>query len=243
MRTARQISALKKAKANGTVHHEIPKVLKADIAISIKKTKETAETPTTIKVTKAKFTPDDAEGFYVDKNNSYKIINANGYTKEQLSTELPEQDVDYIEQGIKIPVNYGMGIEVIHDGKHYIFKRGGNWGKAVVTLDITTWRGISCGALHYYGKLEIRMPEMTQIDAPSTLSSNFFIPMFENHTIELTQVLEQWEIDKYPENYQYNHAGDIHRGFYSPDGLRRRGKEVFEQIFGEGWEFKVDEHY
>jgi hypothetical protein len=233
MRTARQISAQAKAlkKAKGEIHHEIPKVLKKDF------TPKDAH----VRIVPAKLTP--VEGFYVDERKSYKIINANGYTKEQLSTELPEHDNEYIEQGIKIPLNYGMGVEVIHEDKQYIFQRNGNWGKAVVTVDITTWRGMSCGALHYYGKLQIKLPEMTQVETKSTLSSNFFIPMYENHTIELSQVLEQWEIDKYPENYQYNHAGDRHRGFYSPEGIKRRAREVFDQVFEKGWKLKFEEHY
>lgn len=241
MRTARQISAQAKAlrKAKET-KESISKVKSADIAISITKSKETAETPKTIKVVKA---IDLAKGFYVDEKKSYLIVNANGYTKEQLATELPEQDEEYFERNIKIPLNYGMGVEVVHDGKHYIFKRGGNWNKPVVTLDITTWQGISCGAIHYYGKLNIKLPEMTQVDAPSTLSSNFFIPMYENHTIELTQVLEQWEIDKFKDNYKYNDAGDRHRGFYAPEGVIRRAKEVFEQVFEDGWKLEIEDHY
>ena len=90
-----------------------------------------------------------------DREKSYLITNANGYTKEQLSKKLPDRDIDYIEQNIKIPLDYGMGVEVLHDNKHYAFQRNGNWGKAVVTLDITTWQGMSCGAIHYYGKLHI----------------------------------------------------------------------------------------
>jgi hypothetical protein len=284
MRTARQISALRKAlkaKADGTYHHVIPKgtnseglvikpafVNNADIAISVKRTKETAKTPKTIKVVKAKFIPTpmsdeltkeqsidrtsivrtktpkitilDADGFYVDARKSYMIINPNGYTREQLSTELPKVDIDYINQDIKIPLNYGMGVEVLHKGEHYIFQRNGNCGKAVVTLDITTWQGISCGAMHYYGNLEIKLPEMTQVNTKSSLSSNFFIPMYNNYTIELTQELEQWEIDKYPENYRYNDAGDRHKGFYTKKHVIEYAKLVFDQIFEDGWIFRID---
>ena len=134
-----------------------------------------------------------------------------------------------------------MGVEVIHEDKQYIFQRNGNWGKAVVTLDITSWRGIGVGALHYYGKLEIKLPEMTQVERKSTLSSNFFIPMYDNHTIELTQELEQWEIDKYPENYKYNSAGDRHRGFYTKKQVTEYAKLVFDQIFEDGWIFRIDD--
>jgi hypothetical protein len=239
MRTARQISAQARALRNAKeTKKSISKVKSADIAISVTKSKETAETPKTIKVVRA---VDLAKGFYVDEKKSYLIVNANGYTKEQLSTELPKDDNEYSERNIKIPLDYGMGVEVVHDGEHYVFKRGGNWNKPTVTLDIMTWCGMSCGAIHYYGKLHIKLPEMTQVDAPRTLSSNFFIPMYDNDTIELTQVLEQWEIEKYPSNYEYNEAGDRHRGFYAPEGVIRRAKEVFEQVFEKGWELIIED--
>jgi hypothetical protein len=236
MRTARQISAQAKAlraKLNGFIPTTISDELNK---------KQSIDRRTFDRTKKPKITIVDAEGFYVDKKNSYKIINANGYTVEQLSTELPEKDYYYVEQGIKIPLNYGMGVEVIYDGKHYIFQRNGNWGKAVVTVDVTTWRGLSFGAMHYYGKLQIKLPEMTQVNEERTLSSNFFIPMYENHNIELTQVLEQWEIDKYPETYRYNHAGDRHRGFYTKKQVIDHAKLMFEQIFEKGWEFKIEEN-
>ena len=232
MRTARQISAQAKAlrKANGFIPTPMSDELEK---------KQSIDRRSIVRTKTPKVTVLNADGFYVDERKSYKIINANGYTKEQLSTELPKEDSDYIEKGIKIPLNYGMDVEVIHDDKHYIFQRNGNWGKAVVTVDITTWRGMSFGALHYYGKLHIKLPEMTQVKTKSTLSSNFFIPMYNNDCIELTQVLEQWEIEKYPENYEYNHAGDRHRGFYSPEGIKRRAQEVFDQVFEKGWELQL----
>ena len=259
MRTARQISAqLKKAKRIEETSGKIVDTLKkigvtdlskyagSDIIVGITTTTEEEMKKkgilTKIKVVKAKYTPADADGFFVDERKSYKIINANGYTVEQLSTELPEKDYEYIEKGIKIPIDYGMGVEVIYEGRHYIFQRNGNWGKATVTLNITTWRGISSGAMHYYGKLDIRLPEMSEVGTQRTLSSNFFIPMYNNDTIELTQVLEQWEIDKYPENYKdYNHAGDRHRGFYTKKQLIDYAKKMFDEIFGEGWIFKIDD--
>ena len=257
MRTARQISAqLKKAKRIEETSGKIVDTLKkigvtdlskyagSDIIVGITTTTEEEMKkkgiPTKITLVKAKYTPAEADGFYVDERKSYKIINANGYTVEQLSTELPEKDYEYIEKGIKIPVDYGMGVEVIHEGKHFIFQRNGSWGKPTVTLNIQTWRGMSIGAMHYYGKLEIRLPEMTDVSSKHTLSSNFFIPMYENYCIELTQELEQWEIDKYPENYKYNDAGDRHRGFYTEKQLVDHGRKIFTEIFGEGWIFKVE---
>ena len=186
-------------------------------------------------------------GFFKDNiEDGYYIINANGHTKEQLETELPREDIDYIEQGIVIPVNFGVGIELLHKGERLIYRRGGSTyrSKPTVTLEITSWRGISCGALHYYGKLKIGFPEAVYISnkEKQNYTTSTYIPMFKRNDIELTQELEQWEIDKYPENYKnYYHAGQRHRGFYTKKQVMEYAELVFEQIFEKGWEYRVDD--
>ena len=66
--------------------------------------------------------------------------------------------------------------------------------------------------------------------------------MFKRNDIELTQVLEEWEIKKYPENYKdYYHAGQRHRGFYTKKQVTEYAELVFEQIFEEGWLYRVDD--
>lgn len=187
------------------------------------------------------------DGFFKDNpEDRYYVINANGYTKEQLSTELPKEDIDYIEQGIKIPVNFGLGVEVLHKGDRLLYKRGGNsWrAKPTVTLEISTWRGVSVGALHYYGKLNICLPEACYVGNPEkeNYTTSTYIPMYQEHDIELTQELEQWEIDKYPDNYRdYYRAGQRHRGFYTKKQVREYAELVFEQIFEKGWLYRVDD--
>jgi hypothetical protein len=184
--------------------------------------------------------------FKEDKEDGYYIINANGYTEEQLSTELPREDIDYIEAGIKIPLNFGVGVELIHKGERLIYARGGqSWrAKPTVTLEIYTWRGISCGALHYYGKLNICFPEATYNGnkEKENYTTSTYIPMYKRHEIELTQVLEEWEIKKYPKNYRNNEAGQRHRGFYTKKQVTEYAELVFEQIFAEGWIFRIDDH-
>ena len=184
--------------------------------------------------------------FKEDKEDGYYIINANGHTEEQLTTELPRKDIDYIEQGLKIPVNFGVGIELLHKGERLIYRRGGQSyrSKPTVTLEITSWRGISCGALHYYGKLKIGFPEAVYIGnkEKENYTTSTYIPMFKRNDIELTQVLEEWEIKKYPENYKdYYHAGQRHRGFYTKKQVTEYAELVFEQIFEEGWLYRVDD--
>lgn len=171
------------------------------------------------------------------------ITNANGYTINQLNTEIPDSDYKCRNAGIRIPLNYGMGIEITYDGEKYIMKRGGLSGGAKVILKINTWKGISSTAIHYNGKLKITLPEMTRVDKDGYTCSCWDIPMFKNNSIELTQVLEQWEIDKYRENYEFLQVGSIHRGFYSVELLKTYAKQVFEQLFENTWKYEVKGNY
>jgi hypothetical protein len=240
MRTARQISEQAKAKKIGVATIGIPK---ENTGIEIAKALGAiTNNPKPVVKDVVDLIPKWREGFFIGENNQYLITNPNGYTKEQLNTPLPEQDYEFIEKGLKIPVNYGMGVEVEYSGTKYIFKRGGStWrGKPTVSLEISTWRGISGGAIHYYGKLNVRLPEMTEVDRVGWTCSSY-IPMYDNNRIELTQELEQWEIDKYPEHYEFNHAGQHHKGFYTMKQLKDYAEEVFEQIFEKGWHYRIEE--
>jgi hypothetical protein len=166
------------------------------------------------------------------------ILNPKGYTEEQLNISLPERDCDFIEKGIHVPVDYGMGIEIENNGELYVMKR---IGKPFVTLHVETWMGISVGAMHYYADLTIALPEMTRKDRNRYTRSCWDIPMFKRNKLELTQVLEQWEIDKYPDHYEYRRAGQRHDGFYTKKQIYEYAPVVFEQIFEKGWIFKIKE--
>lgn len=170
------------------------------------------------------------------------IMDDNGWNLED---KLPEKDWEAEEVDMKITPNFGVGVKTKYKDELYTFKRNPR-KKPTVTLEITTWRGMSVGAVHYYGKLIVDLPEMEKDDQPGHtigVRGHASIPMFSNDDIELTQVLEQWEIDKYPHNYEYCRAGQRHRGFYAVAGVERRAKEVFEKIFGEGWKLKIDKRF
>jgi len=172
-------------------------------------------------------------------NDDVEILDDNGWNVKDV---LPDRDWEAEEVDMKIPANFGCGVKARYEGETYTFKHE---EKPVVTLKITSWTGMSIGAIHYYGKLEIGMPDMVSDETSHSLSGTpkWSIPMFSNNEIELTQILEQWEIDRYPENYKGWRAGDRHRGFYTQDGVERRAKEVFEKIFGEGWKLKIDKRF
>ena len=162
-----------------------------------------------------------------------------------LNEELPSQDWMAEEVDMKITTDFGLGVKTLYKGESYTYKRNPR-KKSVVTLEISTWKGMGADAIHYYGSLKIDLPEMENDSKPGyTCSCSGFggIPMYSNNEIQLTQVLEQWEIEKYPHNYKYSRPGQRHRGFYAITGVERRAKEVFDKIFGEDWTLKIDRKF
>jgi hypothetical protein len=247
MRTARQISAQAKASkknigligASGKISIDNIIMSKAESLITVLPKTQSKDNII------IKYIPENIKGEYL-------VTNANGYTVAQLETVIPKNDYECIElygknlfqDDTRIPVNYGLGIEIEHEGEQYIMKRGGHsWrSKPTVTLETRSWRGISIGAIHYYGDLHINLPDMVKKNTDGHTRSCHYFPMFSNNQIKLTQVLEQWEKDKYPENYEYLYVGQNHDGFYTEKQLKDYGKEVFEKIFAEGWQFRIEEH-
>ncbi len=171
------------------------------------------------------------------EKESLKIIDNNGW---DLDKKIEAYDYD-IEEDFVIPADMGVGVKVIKDGIAYTSKHR---GVPTVTLDITTWRGTAAiGAIHYYGDLKIGLPEFVQDDKKRYTCTMWDIPLFNNTKINLTHVLEQWEIDRYPDNYEGQRPGYNVRGFYQPEGAKRAAKAFFEKHFGPGWKLKIEEHY
>lgn len=152
----------------------------------------------------------------------------------------------------KIPSNELDGFEVINDGGWDVHKElpeyqyrfddfsgedededfyiSTNYGTGIKVKDIET------GEIYISKHYEI--PTVT-LD----ISSSFKIPMFKNNTIHLTHILEEWEIKRFPTNYERNKPGDSVRGFYTPDAAKREGEEFFRKYFKKGWNFKIEENY
>ena len=171
------------------------------------------------------------------EKESLKIIDNNGW---DLDKEIKDYDY-HTDEDFQIPVNLGVGVKIIKDGIAYTSKHRGS---PTITLDITTWRGTGAiGAIHYYGTLKIGLPEFVQDDAKRWTCSMWDIPLFKNNHINLTHVLEQWEIDRYPDNYQDQRPGYHIRGFYRPEGVKRAAEEFFAKHFGPGWDYKVEDNY
>lgn len=69
-----------------------------------------------------------------------------------------DNELDYI-----LPNNHGIGLTYVKDEEEHITVYEGDNPRRVL-LDITTWKGVTQGALHYYG--ELRIPSL-KAETPS----------------------------------------------------------------------------
>lgn len=173
----------------------------------------------------------------IRKIDEWEILDDNGW---DLNKEIEAYDYHY-DDDLKFDRDLGLGVRIAKNGEFYTSRRT---GPPTVVLDITTWRGTGAvGAIHYYGTLKIKLPDFTRDDRHTYGTSAWDIPLFKNESINMTHVLEEWEIKRYPDNYQDNRPGQHIRGFYTPDGAKRAAQEFFDKHFGQDWELKIEENY
>lgn len=128
-----------------------------------------------------------------------------------------------------------------------------SWGytknnfKRRATLEITTFRGISSNAVHYYGKIKIQGVNM-ECDGEQGRSKMVFdddIPLAHySYTLVLRRPLTQKEIDKDPERWgDYYNEGDLTNCFETIEDIVALAKKVFQLRFTGEWEFYIESPY
>lgn len=172
------------------------------------------------------------------KLGQFEILDTAGWDVEK---DLPDYDYHY-EKDRVIPSNFACGIKARYeyDGKTYTSK---HHRKPLVTLVITTWKGMCVESIHYNGRLEIRLPELEQDGKEGYTVGGFSLPILSNDRINLTQTVEEYQKKRYPHNYQYTRVGQRHPGFLSIKSVEEYGKEFFKTLFGEGWTLKVEKRF
>ncbi len=145
--------------------------------------------------------------------------------------------------------NCGLDIILPEDKLHAVK----SWGytksnsKRRATLDITTYRGVSFNAIHYYGKIEIQGVNMECDGAPGhsrmVFDDNIPLAHYIYH-LELTRPISQKEIDEDPERWgDYYNEGDLTNCFETIEDVVALAKEVFRLRFAGDWEFYVESPY
>jgi hypothetical protein len=147
------------------------------------------------------------------------------------------------DENVILPIPVDIGNEsVIIDNKRKMFGFRGTSNE--ITLKITSWKGTSIGAIHYYGHLEGPwFSWRTSKDA--NCSTNIFgsEPDWARRiNITLTHPIEQWELDDYKDRFQGWNLGDNSYAFWNTKDIVEKAHKVFDRIFKpEGWVLKIDE--
>lgn len=132
---------------------------------------------------------------------------------------------------------------------YYFYLNGKKSNKRIVKLEIRSFRGISIGAIHYYGKLIASGIEFEYIDRPGATTSNWEAekenPLYQwTYDFDLMRPITQREIDDDPERWQCYHVerNDFTASFETKEEMISLAKECFKQRFSGEWELWVEDN-
>lgn len=131
-----------------------------------------------------------------------------------------------------------------------------SWGHSkrnmvrTATLEISTFRGISSNAIHFYGHIEIQGVILEYKNSPgkSTLTSEFGHLYSYTYKWCLQRRVTQEDLDRDKEalfpadvRFEWAKVGDKTGRFDSYDDVLAFGKEVFKQRFTGNWRFLLSD--
>lgn len=116
-----------------------------------------------------------------------------------------------------------------------------------VTLDVTTYRGVSWNAVHYYGNIIIDGVSFSPEDSPNTytMCTETYEAEEKNplaagfYRIELVRPVTSEEIEKDSSRWNGYKVGDKTNAFYSPEDVIAIAKEVCKARFLGNWKLKI----
>lgn len=116
-----------------------------------------------------------------------------------------------------------------------------------VTLDVTTYRGVSWNAVHYYGNIIIDGVSFSPEDSPNTytMCTETYEAEEKNplaagfYRIELVRPVTSEEIEKDSSRWNGYKVGDKTNAFYSSEDVIAIAKEVCKARFLGNWKLKI----
>lgn len=152
-----------------------------------------------------------------------------------------------------IPSTHGVGITFKDEkGKEYTTILGySKTGARELRARITSWRGISAGAIHYYGKIVCYDLPLKYLGDDGKECVSSISGYFDRHKpneckgfdIEVVRELTQKEIDEDPRRWEYYSAGDITNCFETEEEVFNLMKEIFKKRFKGHWEMEIEDSY
>lgn len=155
--------------------------------------------------------------------------------------EIEDVDVDPT-----IPKDRGIGIKFTDSNKNQFVTVYNDEFPRPAVLDITSWRGISAGAIHYYGEIQIRglMQELVKVgkkDDPffkkgHTYGMSDCPEEAQSFHIQVTRPVTQTDLDMDGGRaFECYNIGDPTHRFETEEELIAAAKKSFKRIFGSGW--------
>lgn len=156
---------------------------------------------------------------------------------------LQSSGADLTESPLPIPSDIGEGFRFSLNGKRYVTSgERTKEGKRKLQFDISTFRGISFGAIHYYCLVYsyISNRDIERGGCVCGYLGGIKIPR-ENESIrfEICRCVTQEEINKAPERWRFYQAGDLTNAFESMKDLEEAIAKVKQAFSPMEWEFII----
>lgn len=147
----------------------------------------------------------------------------------------------------RIPKNFLVGthIRVDHYGTNGLIIVRYN---PYVELMITSWTGISMGAVHYYGRLKIHGIDIGDEENPTTTHGGFLgakdeeLPLAfrvaQGLEFTITRPIEQRDLE-HDDRFESYHLGEPTRGFWKEEDAIEKGKKIAAKYFTD-WKLEID---
>lgn len=115
-----------------------------------------------------------------------------------------------------------------------------------VKLEITSFRGISWGAIHYYGKMIADGIDFQCLDNPKITTSNWdakkINPFYQwRYEFDLRRPVTESEIDSDSDRWHGYYPGSMTTSFDTKEEIIELAKQCFKMRFTGDWELWVDD--
>lgn len=178
-----------------------------------------------------------------ERNNLGKDrVVTNPYPKYDWISNIGNVEDYEIPDNFKFPFTFGEGIVIVDHNDLYESKKANS--PREVILNIRSWRGISIGAIHYYGDLSFWGIGFTKNgNFESESSSTGFPRVSQSISINLKRKLTKQEIETQKDRWTGYREGDFISNFNTIKDLEYRAGEVFKKSFGPFWKLKIEKSW
>jgi len=145
-----------------------------------------------------------------------------------------------------VPVDFGVGLKFKDDKDIEYTTLPREKYEAIIHAKISSWRGISMNAIHYYAKIELPDLTLSYIkdgkERQSSISGSFdkFKPNdAKSFTIEVIRKLTSKEIEDDPERWNAYDVGDETNGWEVEEELITMVKKIIRTRF-KSWKYEIE---